>query len=497
MYPVSDRFKVEVRYSHQAITRAEVLRDGQTIGIIYPESGSVEIDQRRAARRTCQVSLHAGGRVVTYIPTYNTYASVSALYANYTAFAASVGSYADTQLITGSTTALEDDDLVPGSGLDLLTPFGNELRLYRGIRYRQQDAFTYAASSALYATYAALGTAIGSYSALTLIPGPIGTVDEFVPLGVFPMTEVSINQDEAGVQLDITGVDRSMIVSDNRWLEPYQIASGTNVKTALTNLLQDRYPDILLRFADTTATTTAVTLGVDTENDPWADAQQIAEAAGLQLYFDADGYCVLDSIADYTVAASVEQYNENEEAMVLTTSRILSRDGIFNAVVVTAEGTDTVEPYRAVAVDDNPSSPTYVYGPFGYKPTFRSSPLINSQESANKYATSVLNEIKGTQEGLQWAQIVDPSLDAGDLVSIVNVTAKLARAIVIDRLSIPLSAADAMAAQGRTIVYQVGDTVVTAGGEAVAVVAPDTSSTGKGTGDSASPGFIIRSQSIR
>lgn len=490
MYPVSDDFKVAVRYSHEIITKAEIIRDDQLVGVIYPEAGSVEIDARRAQRRTCSVSLHAGGRELVYTPVYNTYATFGTGYATYTALSAGVASYDDSQSVINFSVSTTDDGLIPDSGLDLLTPYGNELRLFRGISYRKQGIYSYAKMSTSYATYTTLNADVPTYGILQLQTGDIVTIDEYVPLGVFRITDVAISQDPSGIGLDITGIDRGYRIANNRWIEPYQIASGTNVKTALTSLLQDRYTDITLRFSDTTATTSSITLGLDTENDPWSDAQHIAETAGLDLYFDADGYCVLEQIKDSSVAASVEQYAENEEAMVLSTNRVLSSDGVYNAVIVTGEGSDMDTPFRASAIDDNPASPTYAYGPFGLVPTFRSSPLINSQASANAFAISTLNQIRGKDESLTWGQIVDPSLDAGDVVSIINVTAKIARAMVIDRLTIPLGSEESMSAQGRTIVYSTGDAVVTAGGETVAVI-PQSS----GADEVLAPGGIVRIQS--
>lgn len=496
MYSVSDNFKIALRYSHQVITKAEVLRDGNVLATIYPDSGSVEVDARRAQRRTCELSLHAGGRSVVYTDTYNTYANLDAAYADYDELESSVATYADTQVITGQAIDTVDDGLVPTSGLSLISPFGNEVRLFRGLRYRKAQAYTYADLAGGYVDYDALESGVTGYSAIANLTTTAVTLDEYAPLGVFPIVSVDINQDSTGVDLRITGVDRSRRIARNRWREPYQIASGTNVGDALTTLLQDRWTEIPLNFTATSATTTAVTLGVDADNDPWGDAVAIAEAAGMDLFFDADGVCVLQPTPDYTMAASVEAYNENEEAMVLTTGRTLSSEGVYNTVVVTAEGSDTTLPYRGTAVDDNPASPTYVDGPFGYVPTFRSSALINSQESADAYAQSELARLRGVDESIVWSQIVDPSLDAGDVVSIVNVTSKLARAIVLDRLNVPLSVEEPMSAQGRTIVYTVGDTVVTAGGEVVGVFAPEPTSTAPGDRTSSYPGGLIRIQTI-
>lgn len=489
MYPVSENFKGAVRYSHRVITKAEVLRYGQLVATIYPDSGGVEVDSRSAIRRTCSVSLHAGGQSIGVEDIYTTYANLSSGYATYSALVAGPADYATTRVVTSQEITVEDDGLVPSSGLDILTPYGNELRLSRGIEYRVATDYTYSALAGDYATYSALASAVAAYAAFDAFVGPVETVQEFVPLGVFVITATTIGTDATGIAISLEGQDRALRISRARWLDPYQIPSGTNVTNALLDLVQDRYPDIVTRFSSTSATVAAVTLGLDDDNDPWADALAIAEAAGMDLYFDADGVCVLEPVPDYTVAATVETYREGEEAMLLTAQRVLSSDGVYNAVVVTAEGSDIVAPVRATALDEDPSSPTYVYGPFGLVPFFLSSPLVTTTAAAQNLATAKLNELRGTSENIAWSQIVDPSLDVGDIVAISNEKSKLARAMVLDRLSIPLDYSAEMTAQGRTIVFRYGDTVVAKNGEVIVTNLPSTGTI--------RPETILRSATIK
>ena len=493
MYGVSDRFKVAVRYSHQVITKAEVLRAGQKIAEVFPESGSVEIDARRAVRRTCSLTLHASGNILTGSEVYQPYANVASAYANYTTMATE-SNYNAIREVIGTDYEVLDDALVPSTGADLLAPYGNEVALYRGIRYRRASDYLYASLSADHATYAALDAAVNAYGALDNLVGDIITTDEFVPLGVFLITETTVSVDEQGLTIAIDGQDRALRISRARWIDPYQIASGTNVATAIRGIIEDRWPDVVCRFSETTRTVSAVTLGLDSDNDPWQDALDIAAAAGMTLYFNPDGVCVLEPEPDYTVAATVETYAEDSEAMLLSATRGLSSEGVYNAVVATAEGSDLVTPYRAVAYDDDPASPTYVYGPFGLVPLFVSSPLINSQAAAQTFADTQLNLLRGTNEQITWTQIVDPSLDVNDIVAIYNTHAKIARAMVLDRLTIPLASTESMSAAGRTIVFAYGDVVVTSTG--VVVNQPGAGNTPTTGGTVPYPGGIIRISSI-
>lgn len=450
MYPATTNFKAAIRDSHTVITKVEVLRDDEILAVVYPETGSVDVDMRRSVRRTCSLTFRASAPTSVLFPTYNTYASVTTDYATYTALAA-VSSYSSVKKVVSTSVGESYDDLIPTSSDSLLTPYGNEVKIYRGVEYQQRrSGKSYATVAGDYATYAVLTTQVATYDTLNELTGVWETVDEYIPLGVFVIMDVDIAIDDQGVALNVTGVDRSSRIARARWTDPYKIAAGTVVETAISDLLSDRWSDITTSFTATGQTTTQVVLGLDSENDPWKDAVDIAEAASFDLYFDNDGICVLSPVRDYTDVDGDEVYTEGSEAMLLAASRRITAEGVYNAVVVTGEGTSDTQ-YRATALDDDPASPTYVYGPFGLVPTFRSSPLINSQASADAYAAATLNSIKGTTESISWGQIVDPSLDAGDTVTIVNTAGQIARTLVIDKLSIPLSVSESMGAIARTI----------------------------------------------
>lgn len=88
MHPISDRMAAELRGSHRVAVRAEVLDGGQPVLELAVVDGYVSIDGSAAHRRSCDVTL-------------------------------------------------EDPDgrLVPADGRHPLAPYGNELRLSRGVVY--------------------------------------------------------------------------------------------------------------------------------------------------------------------------------------------------------------------------------------------------------------------------------------------------------------------------------------------------------------------------
>lgn len=158
MFPTTANFRTAISTNHTVISKAEVWATDQKLSEIDIESGAVEISTSNAIRRSCKVNL-----------------------------------------ITDRT----NNNLVPDNQFDLLNPFGNELRLYRGVRFAD------------------------------------GT-NEYVPLGVFVITDVTISDTNDGVSIEVSGEDRSLIISRNKWTAPYQLVTGT-LESSITALLSNRY----------------------------------------------------------------------------------------------------------------------------------------------------------------------------------------------------------------------------------------------------------------
>jgi hypothetical protein len=107
--------------------------------------------------------------------------------------------------------------------------------------------------------------------------------DMLVPLGRFVPDAPELKRGPAGSALSLAATDIAIKIQRARWADPYQIASGTTLASALSELLRDRYPQV------ETAITTDICpetmgAGLVTEagdgSDPWADAVSLAGAFG-------------------------------------------------------------------------------------------------------------------------------------------------------------------------------------------------------------------------
>jgi len=378
MYPSSAAFKAAVRTDHIVVSKAEVWASDQKLQEINISDGSVKIDSGSAVRRTCEITL---------------------------------------------VTSRDSDNLVPNNDFDVLTPFGNELRLYRGVQYAD------------------------------------GT-EEYVPLGVFVITEVSINDSNEGVSIKLAGEDKSIRVSRAKWTQPYQMVSGT-LEASITALLKDRFPDAEISFPTTNVTVNQVLLGAENDNDPWKDAVEIAELVGFDLFFDQNGVVQMKQFPTLDGSVVVALFTEGAGTTITQLNRTISTKSTFNGVIYTIEGSDVVLPIRVEAWDEDSSSPTYRYGVFGQVPTFIETNLLASSSEAVRAAASLLNTYIGSQEVVNWDSLVDPSLDVQDVVYVKSNGAKIDRLVIIDTLDIPLTPEGSMKADARTV------RVVTSGEEVI------------------------------
>jgi hypothetical protein len=302
MRSVTERFAATITTSHVVATQATVV-DSEGVETVVPiVEGSVTLDQQAAVRGRCDLLLVDDGTL----------------------------------------------DLVPAAPADLLAPYGNEIRVERGVTF------------------------------------PDGTT-ELVSLGVFRIEDAQVDETPGQLQIRIAGRDRAARFEDARFEAPYQVAASTNYATAIEAVLTDAWPDVPTSFESTALTTPA--LVAQEGDDRWAFAQEMARSLGMSLYFDGDGTCVMspDVLAEPVVTIA-----EGDGGVLLQAGRQWSRQGTFNRVIATGENTGETAPARGVATDDNALSPTYYFGAFGKVPRFYVSPFITTDAQAEAAAQSIL-----------------------------------------------------------------------------------------------------------
>ncbi len=353
MYAASDAFKAAVVRSHRLAVLVEVLQNEEVTGdpITAVLDGAVTFDAKAQVRARLDMTI--------------------------------VGT----------------SNLIPVAATDRLAPYGNELRVSRGV----------------------------------LHPG--ATEPELIPLGVFRLNENDVEDSADGVTMRIAAPDRAARIIDARFEAPGQIAQGTNLADAILELIQPVYPSVVTNFATTSLTTPAIFW--EEQGDRWQVAQDLATAGAMRLYFDRVGALTL--APDITEAAAIE-IAEGEHGVMLGLGRRWTREGAYNRWVVTGENTGEGAPVRGVATDDDPFSPTYYFGPFGPVPKFYASQFVVTDDQAQSAAEAMKVRERGTTQSIRFGSLVLPHLDPGDVALMTRTRVGItAESHVVDSLVVPLT----------------------------------------------------------
>lgn len=357
MATMSDRFYREIRKSHTAVSFVDIISPDQESIRLPLTDGWVDVD------RTAQIRRHltASGVDPTGI-------------------------------------------LTPRKNGEILTPYGTEMRAYRGVIY------------------------------------PEDGVVELAPLGVFRLSACTITAGIQGtVSISLEGYDHSRTVSRDKFTVPYTIASGTNIITAIQDIIKRTFPNAEYDAISTTLATTGPYL-YEAGGDPWDAATQLAQSLGCEIYFDVAGRIVIAPPPDInSLPAPDFTYIEKDGNSMLDLTRVFTDEPGYNGVIVTGESTgDELPPVRGEMWDMNPSSPTYRFGPYGEVPMFITDSTVKTVEDCQIMAQSQLALIIGYTSQLTLTTIVNPSYEGGDVIQVKRPLSGIDGLYVADAFNIPL-----------------------------------------------------------
>lgn len=296
-------------------------------------------------------------------------------------------------------------EITPRATGEILTPYGTELRAYRGVKY------------------------------------PDGRT-EVCPLGVFRLSRSAISDKGDGTS-DITleAYDRSRTIQRDKFITPYTVDSGTNILDAIKDIVKRTFPDAEYDSITTAMTTTGPLL-FDSGADPWEACQTLAKSMGCEIYFDVEGRVAIVPPDDINALPAPDfTYIEGERCTMLDLGRIFSDESGYNGVIVTGESPgDELPPVRAEAWDMSPTSPTYRYGPYGEVPLFITDSTAKTAEDCGKIANTQLALILGRSSQVGLTATVNPSYEAGAVVQIERQRSGVEGLYILDSFNVPLAA---------------------------------------------------------
>lgn len=286
----------------------------------------------------------------------------------------------------------------PVRATDPLTPYGNEIYVRRGIKYSDNAI-------------------------------------EWVGLGYFLIEEP--DQDEApNGPIQITAKDRMQGIIDARLLAPRQFDTTASLGFIVSELVTEVYPEAVISWDDDTDDE-IITRTLIVEEDRYGFIDNLVRARSKTWYWDHSGQLVIKDIPSST--EPVWDVFAGEGGALVELSRKLSRRTAYNAVVATGEATDTFDPVRGVAIDDNPQSPTYYYGRFLSKPRYFSSPLLFTAAQARTAARTELTKNLGLPYKVDLKSVPNPALEPWDPIQ-TRARDERRETHVVESLRVPLTA---------------------------------------------------------
>lgn len=290
----------------------------------------------------------------------------------------------------------------------LLAPYGNELFVERGVQFG-------------------------------------GGTTEWCSLGYFRINAPGQDFPPDG-PIRISGADRMAGIVDGRLPAPRQYLSTASYSDVVDDLVLDIYPAATIEWDDATD---VELLGrtVIAEEDRYGFLHDLVTSLGKVCFWDHRGVLVIQDTPD--TGTSVFDVNHGRDGVLVSMSRELSRDGVYNGVVATGEAADTTDPVRVLVVDGNPASPTYWHGPFGKVPRFFSSPFITDQTQAASAASSILRKALGLPYTVDFTAVPNPALEPLDPVTVSYSDRAGSERHVIESLTIPLTAQGVLGASTR------------------------------------------------
>lgn len=314
-----------------------------------------------------------------------------------------------TSRVSRTLTLSVPDWLYPWNNTDLLAPWGNEIRAYRGVRY---------------------GT---------------GEVDEFQ---VFRGPIVDATPQGAGVVV-VNAADRAQDVVGSSFAAPTTANVGALIPVEFKRLVRTALPDATFgTFSAITGTVPALSY----DYDRGSALDGLAQVVGCYWYTLASGDFVMRSIPWSVPLSTGLTTLTNVGGSLISALPKRSRANVFNRVTVSNEPSTGATPTFATADDTDPTSPTYILGPYGVKAIQVRITQATTQAGCRTAAQALLARSKALTQAWIMTCVPDGSLELGDPLAVrfLDTSGVLRSATqVIAGYTMPLDLQTTMSIDGR------------------------------------------------
>ncbi len=293
-----------------------------------------------------------------------------------------------------------DGSMYPRIPTDLLAPYGNELRVFQGIK-----------------------------------PGA-GVPYEW-PTFRGRINEVELDTDGS---MSLGALDRAADINDAGFSVPENSTVGATISLEFARIVTEGVPDATFGTFDVLISTTPQ---LTWEEDRGAACDDLASAASAYWYALSDGSYVLRRVPWAIPQIPVIELSDGPGGTLSTAIPRRSRENVFNVVTVVGERADGTPPVFATVSDSDVTSPTYTGGAFGVKSKLVRAQGASTSSQALTLARTSLLQARSLTQAWNVSTTADPALELGDAVTI-NARDLPPEVQVVSSFTLPLTGASPM-----------------------------------------------------
>jgi len=242
-------------------------------------------------------------------------------------------------------------------------------------------------------------------------------------------------------------VDRAGDINDSGFLGPAASQTTNSISEEFVRIVKDGVADASFSTFDITH---ASTPELTWEWDRGSACDSLANASGAYWYALANGDYVLRRIPWTFAQTPILTIRDGVGGTIIDSTPKLSRENVFNAVIVVGERADGDAPVFAIASDNNPASPTYIGGAFGIKTKTINIQTVINQGQAASLARTGLQQARSLSQSWSVRMTPDPSLELGDCLSI-EARGQVPATQILASFSLPLNGDQSMSANFRAL----------------------------------------------
>lgn len=264
---------------------------------------------------------------------------------------------------------------------------------------------------------------------------PNGTT-ELVTLGTFRVDQPSGDVYDGPVT--VSGSSSEVVLQDDQFMVPTSTAGFTTCVDAIRFLITQTIPGATISNATSDGRNPVCPVATwDAGSGRWDAVTQLATAMTAEVFVDANDRFVIGDIPT-TATASVDwDIAEGPTGTLMSAARQMARASVYNVVVVSSDNTASgLPPLSATAEDNDPTSPTYVNGPYGRVVFMYSTSLATTVDDCQTLANALLAQAITPNIQSSVTAVPNPAMEAGDCI---RTTARGAKQLyILQSVGIPL-----------------------------------------------------------